>query len=191
MRPLPALCLLCACVPAGRSSVELPVVLTAVDRGPWVIDGVEVSLDRAVIQTSDLLVRDDRGRLIAAWAGTRPANLIGQPGPHGTMLLYDGEGVEADFALVGDPALSFAGSLGDGRRFTVETTTSLRVRGVPADLPIDAEAPVARVLWTVDLEVALGEVAWATAPLDDDAAFDAAILAGLSDPSAWRLDADR
>jgi len=184
------LTLLSGCLPPGREGVELSVALYATDPGPFSLDGVQVSLDRATIRTRDLLIEDADEALIGAWGGERSANLLGLPGPHGTVLFYEGSAARASFALAGEQALSLAGTVDGTRPFSVDVTTSLRVERVVADIRIDdADDPPAIIDWTVDLAIALDGVDWAEATLDDDAAFDQALLDGFTDASAWRLDA--
>ncbi len=183
---------LAACVPAGRGEVELPVVLSATEPGPFVFDDVVVRLERATLSTADLLVVDDAGRPQAAWAGQRPANLLGLPGPHGTMRLYDGTGVRSRFVLEGDPTMILEGRVEQDtaiRPFTAEVTGRREVEQVASWIPVATDAPPSQVNWTVDLARVLAEVDWSEDGLDDDAAFDDAVLDGLADPAAWRLDA--
>lgn len=179
------------CVPAGREGVELPVALYAADPGPFQYDRVQLTIERATITTADLLLRDADDVLTGAWAGQRAANLLGLPGPHGTVLFYEGTAARASFEIDGAPAISLTGEVNGTRPFSVDVTADVVVEPVVATLEISADEPPARIDWIVDLSVALGDIDWLTTDLDDGAELDDALLDGFSNPAAWRLEAVR
>lgn len=190
MRAVPLGFALCAsCVAGGREGVVLPVVLAADATGPFAVDGVVIRLTRARLTTADLVLYDDALRPMGAWAGTRPADMLGLPGPHGNALLYEGRATRASFRLVGDRAVSLAGTVeGDiVWSFDVDLVADRRVDQASADLTVDADEPPAGVRWTLDLARALDAVPWSEGPLEQDAAFTDAVLDGFTRDAAWSV----